>query len=52
MDIVKKEMASFVSYTTMVLYMSFDRFLLAVESRDLSQAVKSIIRVSSFSIFE
>ena len=28
--------------------MSFDRFLLAVESRDLSQADKSIIRVSSF----
>ena len=33
---------------TSVLYMSFDRFLLAVESRDLSQAEKSIIRVSSF----
>ena len=32
----------------MVLYMSFDNFLLAVESRDLSQADKSIIRVSSF----
>ena len=31
--------------------MSFDRFLLAAESRDLSQADKSIIRVSSFSIF-
>ena len=30
--------------------MSFDRFLLAVESRDLSQADKSVIRVSSFSI--
>ena len=30
-----------------VLYMSFDRFLLAVESRDLSQADKSIIRVPS-----
>ena len=28
--------------------MSFDRFLLAVESRDLSQADTSIIRVSSF----
>ena len=28
--------------------MSFDKFLLAVESRDLSQADKSIIRVSSF----
>ena len=26
----------------------FDKFLLAVESRDLSQADKSIIRVSSF----
>ena len=31
-----------------VLYMSFDRFLLAVESHDLSQADKIIIRVSSF----
>jgi hypothetical protein len=28
--------------------MSFDKFLLAVESRDVSQADKSIIRVSSF----
>ena len=36
----------------MVLYMSFDRFLLAVESRDLSQADKRIIRVSSFSILQ
>ena len=37
-----------------VLYMSFDRFLLAIESRDLSQADKSIIRVSSFpkAVFE
>jgi hypothetical protein len=33
---------------TKVLYMYFDRFLLAVESRDLSQADKSIKRVSSF----
>jgi len=32
---------------TGVLYMSFDKFLLAVESRDLSQADKSNIRVSS-----
>jgi hypothetical protein len=32
--------------------MSFDRFLLAVESRDLSQADKRIIRVSSFSILQ
>ena len=32
--------------------MSFDRFLLAVESRDLSQADKSIIRVSSFPILQ
>ena len=29
--------------------MSFDKFLLAVESRDLSQADKSIIRGFSFS---
>jgi hypothetical protein len=28
--------------------MSFEKFLLAVESRDLSQADKRIIRVSSF----
>ena len=32
--------------------MCFDRFLLAVESRDLSQADKSVIRVSSFSILQ
>ena len=31
-----------------ILHMSFDRFLLAVESLDLSQAEKSIIRVSFF----
>jgi len=31
-----------------VLYMSFDKFILAVESRDPSQADKSIIRVPSF----
>ena len=30
------------------IYMSFDKFLLAVESRDLSQADKSIRRVPSF----
>ena len=35
-----------------VIYMSFDRFLLAVESRDLSQADKSIIRVPSFSMLQ
>ena len=35
-------------FTTKVLYMCFDKFLLAVESRDLSQADKSIIMVSSF----
>ena len=38
----------YVSWPSKVLYMSFDRFLLAVESRDLSQADKIIIRVSSF----
>ena len=31
-----------------VLYMSFDKFLLAVESRDVSQADKILIKVSSF----
>ena len=35
-----------------VLVQTFDRFLLAVESRDLSQADKSIIIVSSFSILQ
>ena len=38
--------------TSMVLYMSFDRFILAVDSRDLSQADKSFIRVSSFLILQ
>ena len=38
----------FCAILSRVLYMSSDRFLLAVESRDLSQADKSIIRVSSF----
>ena len=33
--------------SSMVLCMSFDKFLLAVESRDLSQADKILIRVSS-----
>ena len=33
---------------SMVLYMSFDKFILAVESCDLSQADKSYIEVSSF----
>ena len=32
----------------MVLYMSFDKFVLAVKSRDLSQADKSSIRKSFF----
>ena len=40
----------FFSSKCKVLFMSFDRFLLAVESHDLSQADKSIIRVSSFPI--
>ena len=34
-----------------VLNMCFDKFLLAVESRDLSQADKSIIRVSSLTFY-
>ena len=37
-----------VYFSTKVLYMSFDKVLSAVESLDLSQADKSIIRVSSF----
>ena len=43
---------SIITYRYLVLYMSFDKFLLAVESRDLSQADKNIIRVSSFSILQ
>ena len=35
-------------FSSRVLFMLFDRFLLAVESRDLSQADKILIRVSSF----
>ena len=35
--------SKFLLCATEVLYMSFDRFLLAVESRDLSQADESII---------
>ena len=38
--------------TSMILYMSFDRFLLAVDSRDLFQADKKNIRVFSFSILQ
>ena len=38
---------SFLCLLSLVLYMSFDKFLLAVESRDLSQADKSIIWLSS-----
>ena len=35
--------------SSMILYMSFDKlFLAVVESRDLSQADKILIRVSSF----
>ena len=33
-------------------YMSFEKFLFAVESHDLSQADKSIIRMSSFPILQ
>ena len=36
---------------SMVLHMCFERFLLAFESRDLSQADKRITRVSSFPSF-
>ena len=43
-----KEFILNIQISYQVLYMSFDRFILAVESRDLSQAGKSIIRVSSF----
>ena len=36
-------------YKIRVLYMSFEKFLLAVESGDLSQADKSIVRVVKLS---
>ena len=36
------------THSSLVLYMSFDRFLLVVESCDLSQADKILIIVSSF----
>ena len=45
---IKKRKKNLLQSVAKVLYMWFDRFLLAVESRDLSQADKSIIRVSSF----
>ena len=44
---IRKEVSSYKIHT-LVLYMSFDKFILAVESRDLSQADKSIIRVYYF----
>ena len=49
MFIINETMKSNAGRMTWVLYMSFDRFLLAVESRDLSQADKILISVSSFS---
>ena len=45
---VQLDLLSWSVRQTKALYMSFDKFLLAVESRDLSQADKSIIRVSFF----
>ena len=37
-----------IDFGSSTVYMSFDRFLLTVESRDLSQADKILIRVSFF----
>ena len=45
----KREYLAHIPGLSRVLYMSYDRFLLAMESHDLSQAEKSIIWVSSFS---
>ena len=42
---------SFLRNVNRVLYMSFDRFLLAVESRDLSQADKSVWVAQGFCVF-
>ena len=42
---------TYIGMTYQVLFMPFDRFLLAVESLDLSQADKSILRVTSFPSF-
>ena len=47
---IESSIGMFYLQLSKVLYISFDRFLLAVESRDLSQTDKSVIRVSSFSI--
>ena len=44
----KKEKKMKCFSATVVLHMCFERFLLAFESRDLSQADKSIKRVFSF----
>ena len=46
MDILINEIHNLV--LLLVLYMSFDKFLLAVESGDLSQADKILISVPSF----
>ena len=48
----KKPKAWTLDLTNKVLHMCFERFLLAFESRDLSQADKSITRVSSFPSFK
>ena len=45
---ILQEKVSYFEVNMKVPYMSLDRFLLAVESRDLSQVDKSIKRVSSF----
>ena len=42
---------TYIGMTYQVLFMPFGRFLLAVESLDLSQADKSILRVTSFPSF-
>ena len=46
--IIHNHVNTLLEFATGVLYMSFGRFLLAVESRDLPQADKILIRVSSF----
>ena len=47
-ELQQDELKINVSWVIKVLYMLFDTFLLAVESRDLSQVDKILIRVSSF----
>ena len=47
-NVTKKDLVGILVLKSLVLYMSCNKFLLAVESRDLTQADKNNIRVSPF----